>query len=220
MTIRDYSPTTAGSTEQALPLSVPAAIEARHAVRKYKPQPIPDEDLERILQLTGLAPSAFNVQPWRFVVVRDPALKQQLQAAAYNQPQVGAAAAVIVLYSDMADALANLDEVLHPGLPAERREPSKQGILNAFANKSDAEREAWGAGQTFIALGFLLLAAQSLGYASSPMGGFDPEQVRALLGLPAHAAIPAIVALGVADEPGFSSHRHPLSRIVREAKAN
>src|SRR5690349_2104694 len=101
MTTQSLPQLTDPETQTILPLSVPAAIEARRSVRKYKPLPIPDEDLERILALTGLAPSAFNVQPWRFVVVRDPAVKAQLQQAAYNQPQVGAAPAVIVLYSDM-----------------------------------------------------------------------------------------------------------------------
>ena len=201
----------------AQPLTAPTAIESRVSIRKYKQAPIPEADLARIIELAGMAPSAFNVQPWRFVIVRDPALKAQLQAAAFNQAQVGSAPAVIVMTSDMADVLANLDEVVHPGLPEERREQTKQTIRQFIESKSEAEREAYGASQSYIALGSLLVAAQSLGYSTSPMTGFDPQQVKQVLGLPEHVGIPALVALGVADEAGFPRHRHPLSRIMREA---
>jgi len=114
----------------------------------------------------------------------------------------------------MKDALANLDELVHPGVPAEQRPARRQGILNAFANKSDPEREAWGAAQSGIALGFLLLVAESMGYATSAMAGFDPAKVKQILDLPEHVAIPALVALGVADEQGYTHHRHDLSRIA------
>jgi nitroreductase len=77
-----------------------------------------------------------------------------------------------------------------------------------------AERAAWGQAQTGIALGYLLLCAESLGLGSSPMLGFDADRVRQLLQIPAHAPINALVALGIPDEPGFRPHRHPLSRIV------
>ena len=212
-------PTIPTHAPATLPLSAPAAIEARRSIRRYQPVPVPEADLERIVELAGRAPSAFNVQPWRFVAVREPALKAQLQAAAYNQAQVGAAPVVLVLYSDLADVLAHLDEIVHPGLPEDRREPTKQQVAGAFGSMPESQREAWGAQQSAIALGYLTIAAQSLGYSTSVMAGFDAEQVKQLLGLPAHVAVPALVAMGVADEPGFETHRHPVSRILREATA-
>jgi nitroreductase len=207
-------------TTQTLPLSVSDAIVARRSIRKYKPGPLPAVDLERILHLASLAPSSANFQPWRLVVVQDPDLQARLQAAAYNQAQVGSAPALIVLYGDMEDALATLDEVLHPQLPEERRAGMKQQMAGMFAGKSQQEKQAFAASQGGIMLGFLLLAAQSLGYATSTMLGFDQEQFKTLLNLPEHVTISAIVALGVADESGFSAHRHPLSRIVRYVGAS
>jgi nitroreductase len=195
-------------------LTAAQAAESRHSVRRYKPDPVPMADVREILRLTSLAPSAFNVQPWRFLIVQDPETKAGLRAAARGQAQLTAAPVVIVLYSDMKDALANVDELVHPGVPAEQRPARMQGILKAFANKSDADREAWGAAQCGIALGFLLLIAESMGYATSAMAGFDPAKVKEILGLPEHVAIPAMVTLGVADEQGYSHHRHDLSRIV------
>lgn len=199
------------------PLTVPEAAEARHSVRSYRPTPIPRSDLNEILRLTGLAPSAHNLQPWRFVVVEDPEAKARLQEAAYGQRQVGSAPAVIVLYSDMADTLAHLDEVVHPGIPAGRRQETVDSLAGSFGARTVTECEEWGAGQSYIALGYLLLAATALGYGTSAMLGFDPEAVKDLLGLPAHARIPALVAIGIPDEDGFPHHRHPTGRIARFA---
>jgi nitroreductase len=198
-------------------LTVKEAAEQRRSIRAYAPEPVAREDLDEILRLTGLAPSAFNLQPWRFVVVRTPEVKARLAAAANGQGQVHAAPAVIVLYTDMADALERVDEVLHPGMDAARRASARDGILKSFARMSEAEREQWGAEQGNIALGYLLLAAEAHGYRTSPMLGFDPAAVKALLGLPGGARIPALVAIGRGAEEGFPHHRHPAERIARAA---
>jgi nitroreductase len=198
-------------------LSVREAAEQRRSIRDFVPEPISQEDLDEILRLTGLAPSAFNVQPWRFVVVQQPETRAALAEAAFNQRQFGTAPTVIVLYTDMQDALERLDEVLHPGMEPARRAGARQRILESFARMSEAERETWGAEQGNIALGFLLLAAEAHGYQTSPMLGFDADAVKRLLALPEHVRIPALVAIGRGTEEGFPHHRHPLERIVRAA---
>lgn len=198
-------------------LTVREAAEQRRSIRAYEPGPMPPEDLREILRITSLAPSAFNLQPWRFVVVETPEVKEELAGAAFNQRQVRSAPAVIVLYTDMKDTLENVDEVLHPGMDAVRRAAARAGVLKPFAAKSEAEREAWGAEQGNIALGYLLLAAEAHGYQTSPMAGFDADAVKRVLGLPAHVRIPAIVAIGRGAEEGFPHHRHPLERIARTA---
>ena len=196
-------------------LTVPEAAEARRSIRKYDPTPIPREHLEEILRVTSLAPSPWNLQPWRFVIVEDVEVKTQLQAAAYGQPQVGAAPAVIVLYSDMTDALNTVEETVHPGMKGPQGDKAAADIRATFAKFSDADCAAWGNAESNIALGYLLLAAQAHGYSSSPMLGFAPDKVKELLGLPADARIPALVAIGKGAEEGFPHHRHPLSRITR-----
>lgn len=198
-------------------LDVREAAARRRSVRAYDPAPIPAADLEAILDVVRLAPSAFNLQPWRFVVVQTPEVKARLAAAPYNQRQVLSAPAVIVLYTDMRDTLATLDEVVHPGLDAKGRETTLATVRGIFGKQSEAEQEAWAANQGHIALGYLLLAAESHGYQTSPMAGFEPEAVKALLGLPAHVRIPALVAIGRGAEEGYAHHRHALERIVRAA---
>lgn len=198
-------------------LTVREAAEARRSIRAYEPGPMPAEDLREILRVTSLAPSAFNLQPWRFVVVETPEAKEVLAGAAFNQRQVRSAPAVLVLYTDMKDTLEHVDEVMHPGMPAPQRAASRDTILKMFAARTDEAREQWGAEQGNIALGYLLLAAEAHGYQTSPMAGFDADAVKRVLGLPAHVRIPALVAIGRGAEEGFPHHRHPVERIARAA---
>jgi nitroreductase len=198
-------------------LNVRVAAEQRRSIRAYEPGAIPREDMDEILDVARRAPSAFNVQPWRFVVVETPELKERLAAAAFNQRQVHSAPAVIVLYTDMKDSLENLGAVVHPGMPPEKQEATQRTIRSHFAGQSEDERETWAQGQGYIALGYLLLAAEARGYQTSPMSGFDPAAVKKLLDLPENARIPALVAIGRGAEEGFPQHRLPLGSIVRVA---
>ena len=200
----------------AQPLSVPDAAHARHSIRAYSPEPIPQASIDTILRETSLAPSAFNLQPWRFVVVTDVAAKQRLAGAAYRQKQVTAAPVVFAIFSDMADTLEHLDQIMRPGASPEQVAGFRKMIAGAFASKTEAEREEWGHEQGFIALGYLLLTATAHGYATSPMSGFDEAAVKQVLELPASARVVALVAMGRAAEEGAPHHRHDLTRIVRK----
>jgi nitroreductase len=196
-------------------LTVREAAERRRSIREFEPVPVPPAELDEILRLTALAPSAFNLQPWRFVVVRDEDVKRRLAEVAFNQRQILSAPVVIVLYTDMLEALDRIDEVLHPGKDEAKRASARSSILRSFAKKTASERESWGAEQGNIALGYLLLSAESSGYQTSAMLGFDAAGVKELLGLPKHVRIPALVAIGRGVDEGFPHHRHDLDRIVR-----
>lgn len=195
-------------------LSVRDAVESRHSIRKYEQTPIPEPDLAELFRLTSLAPSAWNVQPWRFHVVTDPGLKEQLQAAAYGQGQVTSAPAVILVASDMEDVLDHAEEIAHPGMDPAGKERLVTTVRDTFGPQSVEERGLWGLTQTNIALGFLLIAAQSLGYATVPMLGFDQAKVRDLLSLPGHVKFAAMVPIGRPAQEGYPHHRHGLDRIV------
>jgi nitroreductase len=197
------------------PLTVREAAESRRAIRKYLQQPVPEEDVREILRQVSLAPSPNNIQPWRFVVVRDPALKRQLEPAVLNQRQVLSTHCLIVLYADMEDVLATSAEIVHPGITGEARVKALAGVTREWNGQSVEERQRFAHGIAYIALGYLLLAAESMGYRTSPMLGFKPEEVKSILGLPDRITIPAVVALGRGDEPGFPHHRHAVDRIAR-----
>lgn len=202
-------------TAVARPSSVADAIRSRRSVRAFLPEPVPAADLDEILTLTSLAPSSDNLQPWRFVVVQDEPTRRALALAAYGQSSVLSAPVVVVVHSDMEDALRRVEEVVHPGFgPAEQHARAAR-LRERFARLSLAERAVWANAQANIALGFLLLAARSLGYDTVPLLGIRPDEVRTLLDLPAHAQIAAVVPLGRRAEPGFDHHRLPLDVLVR-----
>jgi len=190
------------------------AAESRRSIRKYTPDTLTDAELRELLRLAGRAPSANNLQPWRVVVVRDPALKQELSPAAYKQPQVTGAPAVLVIYSDIEDTLAHIEETIPASMPPEQAAASIARVRDRIGGLPPAERAAWANAQTNIMLGYLLLIAASLGYATSPMLGFTPDEVKRILGLPAHVTIAALVAIGHGAEPGFESRRHAIDRFV------
>lgn len=196
------------------PLSVPDAIASRRSIRKFVQEPLDQNDLREIIRLAGLAPSAWNVQPWRFAVVQDPALKARLREAAYGQAQVTDAPAVIAVYSDMEDVLANAEETAHPGLGDEGRTAQRRTFDGVFGAQSVEQRGRWGLAQANIAFGFLLVAARGLGYDTSPMLGFDAAKVRELLELPEHAQFAGLVALGLRAEEGYPHHRHAVDRLA------
>ncbi len=197
------------------PASVTEAIETRRSIRKYVQEPMNQGDLHEILRLASLAPTANNVQPTRFVVVQDKALKDKLMEASYNQQQVSNAPAVIVVYSDMEDFLGNVEETVHPGMGADQIKARAEGLRQNFMNQDVAQRGQWGLAQANITFGFLMLAARGLGYDTNPMLGFQPEKVRELLGLPEHVQFAGILPIGHRAEEGFPHHRHSVERITK-----
>ncbi len=200
---------------QTKTLSVQDAIETRRSIRKFVQEPLDQGDLREILRLTGLAPSANNVQTWRFAVVQNKDLQQQLKEVSYNQQQVTNAPAVIIIYSDMEDVLANAEEIFHPGMGDEQIKARADGLRKQMEPQTVEERAAWANAQANIALGYLMIAARGLGYDTVPMLGFQPDKVKELLNLPAHAQIAAMVPVGKRDEEGFPHHRHSVDRVTK-----
>ena len=83
-------------------MQVKEAIEARRSVKSYDPHyKISQAEVDELMQLAILSPTAFNIQNWRFVVVTDPVLRQQIRAVSWNQAQVEEASLLIVLTADL-----------------------------------------------------------------------------------------------------------------------
>ncbi|GGL04339.1 nitroreductase family protein [Deinococcus radiotolerans] len=196
-------------------LDIKEAIETRRSIRKYVQEPMNQDDLHEILRLASLAPSAWNAQTWRFAVVQDAAIKQQIQDAAYGQGQVTNAPAVIVVYSDMEDTLATVEETAHPGMGEAGRTGQRNTFDGVFGAQPVAQRGQWGLSQANIAFGFLMLAARGLGYDTVPMLGFDPAKVKEILGLPEHVQFAGLLPVGKRAEDGFPHHRHSVERITK-----
>ena len=188
---------------------ISTAAHHRRSIRKYTADPITDAQLADLLVTAGRAPSAWNLQPWHIIAVRDAETKLKLQEVAYGQTQVGSAPVVLVLVSDLNDRLTKLDEALGNHLPEEIKTSVVGQVNGAFGSLPTEHQNAWGKGQTYILLGYLLLAAEGLGLGTSPMLGFDPNAVKSILGLDPKVEIAALVSVGHPAEDGFESYRLP-----------
>src|SRR5947208_16707730 len=87
----------------------------RRATMRFTDEEVPTEYLDAILALAAQAPSGYNLQPWRFIVVRDAANRQRLQAAAFNQPKVAQAPVVVIALGLKAEWKRTADEVFREG---------------------------------------------------------------------------------------------------------
>ena len=197
------------------PISVTEAIETRRSIRKFVQEAMNQDDLQDILRLASLAPTANNVQPTRFAVIQNKELQAQLQEAAYNQGQVTSAPAVIVVYSDMEDFLQSAEETVHPNMGEEQVKTRAADLRGNFEGQDVTQRGQWGLTQANIAFGFLMLAARGKGYDTVPMLGFNPDRVREILGLPQHVQFAGMLPIGKRAEEGFPHHRHNVERITK-----
>lgn len=177
------------------------AIQERRAVKHYDPAfEMPEADVERLLDLALLSPTSFNIQNWRFVVVRDAEQKQKLRAAAWDQAQVTDANLAIVICGDT-KAWEKSPERYWQNAPEATQEMLVPMIGEFYTNSGEqvqhdeVMRSAGIAGQT------IMLAAKAMGYDSCPMIGFDPQQVGELIGLPHGHAIGFIVVVGKGLKP-------------------
>lgn len=176
------------------------AIHGRRATPSFDGAPLPSEDLKTILEAGIAAPSGYNMQPWRFIVVQKPEQKMKLRAASYNQAKVEEASAVIVACGDADGWRKDLDLMLQQGreggMPesyAAQAKTSVQGFLSSF---SSDEMRGWLNKQVMLAFTHMLLAAETLGYDTSPMEGFEQDKVHEALRLPMSYHVVALLAIG------------------------
>jgi len=193
-------------------------VRARRATDSFSPEAIPDGDLEEILRAGLEAPSSYNLQPWRFVVVRDVSQRKKLRVAAMNQKKVEEAPVVVVACGDTLGWREDLEEVIRLGQEhgiggdawAQRKRKNVTADLGSHPNMS-----MWVAKQTMIAATTMMWMAEALGYDTGPLEGFDEEAVRTVLGIPTHFRVLFLLAIGhLRGEDGKYPGRLSPSRTV------
>ena len=184
------------------------AIKERRATPSFEDVPIHNADLEKIIRAGLEAPSGYNTQPWRFVVVRDAEQKKKLSAAAFGQPKVAQASAVIVACGDpMGWKDGDLEEMLRIGEEHGFNDPAAQetirktvsGFLGGPAGKAagiEPTFDLWANRQTMIAFTTMMWTAETMGHDTAPMEGFMEDQVKTLLKIPARVRVVALLAIG------------------------
>lgn len=180
--------------------SLAQAIRERRSTSSFDGSPIPAEDLHRILEAGLQAPSGYNMQPWRFIVVQSPEQKKRLRAASYNQGKVEEASAVIVACGDADGWRKDLDLMLQQGLeggmPESYAAQAKSSVPAYLSSFSADEMHGWLNKQVTIAFTHMMLMGEVMGYDTAPMEGFEQEKVHEVLRLPMSFWVVALLAIG------------------------
>lgn len=166
------------------------AIRDRRSIRSFKPDPVPDELLEKVLDAGRWAPSAGNLQPWEFIVVKDKEVKKQLTRAALGQSFVFEAPVDIVVCAN------------------------RERSARYYGSRG---WEFYSLCDTSAAIQNMLLAAHGLGLGACWIGAFRDEEVSRVMNLPEHVRPVAIIPIGYPDRPPpRPPSRLPLDRLVHK----
>jgi nitroreductase len=195
------------------------AIEKRRSIRRFKASEMTEREIERLLEAARLAPSGSNVQPWRFIIVKDKQLKSLLREACFNQEFVEQASVVFVCCGDLHSWKKTREysqEVLGRGDIHLSREA--ETALNARIEKAVTAEMRQRVPTTLldvaIAIEHIVLEAVEMGLGTCWVRLFDEKRVRSLLSLPEHLHIVALLPVGIPDEDPAPRPRLPMSAIV------
>ncbi|MCA8961410.1 MAG: nitroreductase family protein [Planctomycetes bacterium] len=200
--------------------TVPEAILDRRSIRRFEDRPVSTADLDRILRLAVAAPSSYNLQPWRIVVVRDAEQRQRLHAACYRQPQIRSAPVTLVFAVSIGQWRQKLPRISKQGVDngawpegntvaacemivGFQESLHQRGLLREYAIKD-----------AMIAATQAALAAQSLGLSSCFMNGWQEAAIKEIIGADDDIAIAVLLPIGYPEETPPNPGRLPLHETV------
>lgn len=195
-------------------MDVSTAIKSRRAIKSFDTQhSMSDAEIEELLSLAICSPTAFNIQNWRFVVIQDKTLRKKIRAVSWDQAQVTDASLLIILTADL-KSWEKQPERYWENAPQPVRDFIIPAIDRYYREHSQVERDEAMRSCGMAAM-TLMLAAQSMGYASCPMDGFDFEAVSQLIHLPSDHVIAMFVAIGKETKPAWPRGGHlSLKEVV------
>ncbi|MBE9398573.1 nitroreductase family protein [Pontibacterium sp. N1Y112] len=195
-------------------------LETRTSTTRYQTDsPISDTQVEELVRCATLAPSAYNLQNWKFIAVRSDIARTKLQQIAYGQSQVGDAPVTFIVCGTL-EAHKQLTETLQPsvdaGIISENLQASWVSAAtmshenNAQLQRDEAFRSASLAAMT------LILAAQGMGLATGAMSGFDTELLSDTFELSPEEVPVMLITAGYPKESNWpQKRRKPLSEVMR-----
>jgi nitroreductase len=195
----------------------------RYATKQFDPKrKISDRDWAALEEALLLTPSSFGLQPWTFIIVKDPAVRAKLRSASWGQSQIVDASHLVVFASRTNLGESDLDAHLKRtaevrGMAVEKLADFRAMLAGSLMQGMDASgRDAWARNQVYIALGNLLAGAAMLGIDACPMEGFDRAQYDAILGLPQKGLASAVVATLGYRSPADKYAAAPKVRFPKE----
>src|SRR4030042_264444 len=163
------------------------AIKGRRSIRAYKPQNVPEEIVDKLIEAASFAPSAGNIQPWKFVIARKPETKKKLAQAA-DQAFIEEAPVVIVVCANEKRASMGYG--------------ARGKTLYCIQDTASATQN-------------IHLTAYSLGLGTCWIGAFNEDQAKKAVNAPEEMRPVAIIPVGYADEAPSPRNRRPLNQIMR-----
>ncbi len=187
-------------------LTVMEAIQKRRSIRKFKPDPVPDELIDQILEAARLAPSGTNRQPWRFQIIREGELKKRfIEEAVMGNPHVAQAPVVIVCGSELLTFVKG-HKLAPPDSEYFGADSEQWEDLQKFL--PDAQM------YTAIAIDHMTLAATGLGLGTCWVQRIRFGRAAMALGWPRHIVVLTLLLVGYADEEPPPRQRVSLEDIV------
>jgi len=207
------------------PAQLLASLEWRYATKAFDTRKLPDATWAALEESLRLTPSSFGLQPWKFIVVNDPAVRAKLRPVSWNQSQVTDASHLVVFARRTEVTEADVDEFFRQ-MVAERKadaaalEPYRQLMIGGVVKGKDAAaQKEWAARQLYIALGQLMGAAAALGVDTCALEGIDPAAYTEILGLKG-TGYDAVVACAVGYRSAADKYaslkkiRYPAGRVI------
>ena len=192
------------------------AIRRRRAIKWYDPNhKMSEAEFGNLMELVILAPTAFNIQNWRFVRVTDPAQRQAIRAVAWDQAQVTDASELLVLCFDQ-QAWQKDPQSYWREAPKEVQDFLVPAIAQYYQGREQVQRDE-GMRSCGIAAMTIMLLAQEMGYDTCPMDGFDYDAVAKILDLPEDYEICMMVAIGKGVKEAWPKPGQlPLEQVLIE----
>ncbi len=173
------------------------AIKGRRSIRKYKPDLVPEEALQTVMEAVRWAPSWANTQCWEVIVVKDPKVKSELSTALPKGNP----------------ALSSMTEA-----PLVLVLCGKKGISGYYKGQPVTEKGDWLMFDTGLAMENLCLAAHTLGLGTVVIGMFDHRKAAEILGVPQNVEVVAMTPLGYPASEGPAPRRKEIAEFVHYEK--
>ncbi len=178
------------------------AIKERRSINFFEiGQEISDEKLRELLEISNLAPSSFNLQPWKVIVVRNPERKRILKQCAFNQRKVEEAAAIFIIVADPSGVEENMERVMDDWeglgyIKPDARKGYIDMIQNLYGPENSLKRKFFAIKNASLFAMNLMITAKGLGFDTHPMDGFDEDSIKREFDIPLDKVVPMIIAVG------------------------
>jgi len=177
----------------------------RYATKRMNGTKVPQEKIDRILEAIRLSPTSFGLQPFKVIVVEDPALRERIYEEACHQPQIKEASHILVFAASKNVSAAQVNDYMEliattRNIPVETLSGFRAAFDSIVSGSAD-QNFVWTARQTYIAFGVGIVAAMNEDIDATPMEGFSTEALDKILGLAEqNLGSTTILSLGYRDE--------------------